>query len=79
MIVNREQVQQLKEAGYTYHELAELAQCPTPAVMQLGQYGMQPDKPIDLDVAALLKAKAPKEDAPAEIEVEKPKNEGKAK
>lgn len=78
MIVGRNEVQQLKAAGYTYHELAELAKCPTPAVLQLGQYGMTPDKPIDLDVATLLKAKAKKEEATAEIEVE-PKKEGKGK
>ena len=57
MPVNRDQVQQLKAAGYTYHELAEIAKCPTPAIMQLGQYGTQPDRPINLDVNALLKAK----------------------
>ena len=76
MIVGRNEVQQLKAAGYTYHELAELAKCPTPAVMQLGQYGTTPDKAIDLDVAALLKAKAPIVEPSAEIEVE-PKKEGK--
>lgn len=57
MILNRDSVRQLKDAGYTYHELAELAKCPTPVIMQLGQYGTVPEKPIDLDVEALLKAK----------------------
>lgn len=60
MIVGRNEVQQLKAAGYTYHELAEIAKCPTPTVMQLGQYGTAPDRPIELDVKALLDAKTPK-------------------
>lgn len=77
MIVGRAEVLKLKEAGYTYHELAQLANCPTPAVMQLGQYGTQPDRAIDLDVAALLRAKAPIVEPSAEVEVEKPKTEGK--
>ena len=77
MIVGRAEVLKLKEAGYTYHDLAQLANCQTPAVMQLGQYGTQPDRGIDLDVDALLKAKAPKVEPSAEVEVEKPKTEGK--
>jgi len=78
MIVGRNEVQKLKEAGYTYHELAEIAKCPTPTVMQLGQYGTAPDKPIDLDVKALLEAKAGKPIELAE-ESETTKKEGKGK
>lgn len=69
----------LKEAGYTEHDIAQLAGVPTPAIVKLARYGMAPQKDITIDVAALLKAKdkAPKEEPKPEIVEEKPKTEGK--
>lgn len=66
MILNREHIAQLREAGYSYHDIAQEAKLPTPMVMQYGQYGTAPDRPIDVDFEAMMKARKAKVEPPKE-------------
>jgi predicted transcriptional regulator len=66
----------LKAAGYSEHDIAQVAKVPTPAIVKLARYGMAPQQEINIDVDGLLKAKAVK---PIELgeKAESTKKEGK--
>ena len=82
MGLSMRECKQLKAAGYSEHDIAQLAGVPTPAIVKLARYGMAPQKEIVIDVAAMLKAKAKAVEIQPEtapITEEKPKTEGKGK
>ena len=82
MGLSMQECRQLKAAGYSEHDIAQLAGVPTPAIVKLARYGMAPQKEIVIDVAAMLKAKAKAVEIQPEtapITEEKPKTEGKGK
>lgn len=66
MILNREHIAQLREAGYSYHDIAQEAKLPTPMVMQYGQYGTAPERPVDVDFEAMMKVRKAKVEPPKE-------------
>ena len=88
MGLTMQECRQLKAAGYSEHDIAQLAGVPTPAIVKLARFGMAPQKQIVIDVAELLKAKDAVKPEPEAVEiqpetaptVEEPlKKEGKGK
>lgn len=73
MALSMDDCAKLKAAGYSEHDIAQVAKVPTPAIVKLARFGIPPQHHIEIDIDAMLKAKEgekPKEEAKADESVE---------
>lgn len=79
MGLSKTQVEQLRDLGMSFHDIAQIAKVPTPVIAQIGLYGKTNDAVFDFDFQKVFEENGGKKAVEAKKEAKKSKEDSTKK